>query len=988
MNSCEIMKGRIEFNMKIEELKSYEILEKRRIDDINSMSYLLKHKKTGAYVALLENDDENKVFNIAFRTPPANSTGVAHIIEHTVLCGSTKFPSKDPFMELEKSSLNTFLNAMTYPDKTMYPLASCNDTDFQNLMDVYLDAVFHPNIYKEKKIFMQEGWHYEMEDAEDELTINGVVYNEMKGAFSSADDVLYREITTSLYPDITYGMESGGDPDVIPELSYEEYLDFHRKYYHPSNSYIYLYGNMDMAEKLDWIDREYLSEYDYLEVDSDIALQKPFTSIKEDKKYYSISENESEQDNTYLSYNISLGSSLDARLYRAFDILDYVLCSSKGAPVKEALIHKGIGTEVYSDYSSVIKQPYFSFVAKNANESDKEAFLSTIKETLEELVKNGIDQKALMAGIAHAEFHYREADFGNYPKGLMYGLQMFDSWLYDKNAPFIHIEANDTFAFLKSQVSTGYFEKLIEEYMLHNTHSSLLILAPKKGLTEEKDQALADQLAALKASMSEEEIQTIVKETKDLLTWQETEDSKEVLAKIPTLTRADIKKQAEPLTNELRKIEGNDLLFHNVFTNGIGYVRLVFSLKDLPGKYYPYLGILKNILYGVDTSKHTYGELNHEMNTISGGLSFGISTYTNATDYESYMTTFEVKTKALYENMENTISLVREILFESKLESSERIREILEEVRSRMEADFVSSGHVTAVNTAESYFSKPAMIGEIVSGIPAYKLIVSILNDYENEKQKLMTILQEMIDSIFRKENLLVDVTAEEEGVQEVSRIIPDFINTLSKAEVLKEHFEPVLSKNNEGLCCASQVQYVCRAGNFARKGLTYSGSLRVTKSILGREYLWNNVRVKNGAYGCMCSFRQAGDSYFVSYRDPKLKETVDVYEKAADYIANYDGSEDDITKFIIGTISDIDIPLTPSQRGSRSMAAYLSNYSFEQIQKERDEILATTKEDIRKTAKIIEAFLSDDCFCVVGNEAKIKEDAALFKEVKPLIEA
>lgn len=972
--------------MKIEELKSYEIIEKRRIDDLNSMSYLLKHKKTGARIALLSNEDENKVFTIGFRTPPTNSTGVAHIIEHTVLCGSEKYPSKDPFMELEKSSLNTFLNAMTYPDKTVYPVASCNDTDFQNLMSVYMDAVFHPNIYKEKKIFMQEGWHYEMEDENDELTINGVVYNEMKGAFSSGDDVLYREITSALYPDITYGLESGGDPDFIPELSYEEYLDFHRKYYHPSNSYIYLYGNMDMAEKLEWMDREYLSYYDFLEVDSEIPLQKGFDSMAEVKKFYSVSENESEEDNTYLSYNLAIGDSLDRKLYVAFQVLDYVLCSSKGAPVKEALIHKGIGTEVYSFYENGIKQPYFSFVAKNTNESEKQEFVDTIQNCLRELVKNGIDEKALLAGINNFEFRYREADFGNYPKGLMYGLQMFDSWLYDESAPFSHVEANETFAFLRKQVGQGYFEKLIEDYILNNHHSALLILAPKKGLTEIKDKELAEKLADIKAHMTEDEIKTIVKETRELLEWQEKEDSREVLAKIPTLKRSDIKKEAEGLVNELGKIKDNDFLYHDVFTNGIGYLRLVFSIDELPGKYYPYLGILKNILCSVDTEKHSYGELNHELNIISGGLGFSIVTYTDSKDSDRYKTTFEVKTKAFYDSLEKVLDMIHEILFSSKLDSKERIREILEETCSRMEGDLVAAGHVTAVGVAESYFSKSAKISEIVGGFAAYQLLVSILENYEEKAPELMRLLQEMVEHIFRKENLMIDLTATKEGAEEIRRIMPAFMERLATTPVTKEHFEPEMEKKNEGLACAAQVQYVCRAGNFLNKGFTYSGALRVVKSILGREYLWNNVRVKNGAYGCMCAFRQSGDSYFVSYRDPKIRETVEIYKAAADYIENFNGSEDDITKFIIGTISDLDIPLNPAAKGNRSMTAFMSNYTFEEIQKERDEILATTQSDIQKTADIIRAFMSDDCFCVVGNEAKIKEAFELFGEVKPLI--
>ncbi len=530
---------------RIEDVTAYEIIEKREIRDIHSMSYLLRHKKTGARIALLENDDDNKVFCIGFRTPPTDSTGVPHIIEHTVLCGSKEFPVKDPFVELVKGSLNTFLNAMTYSDKTVYPVASCNDKDFQNLCHVYMDAVFYPNIYKEEKIFRQEGWHYEMESPEDELTINGVVYNEMKGAFSSPDDVHDREVLNSLYPDTAYGVESGGDPKVIPELTYEAFLDFHRRYYHPSNSYIYLYGDMDMAEKLRWMDEEYLSKFDSLQIDSAVQLQKPFAQPVFIQKDYPVMEGESLEDNTYLSYNTVVGTSLDKELYYAMQLIDYALCSSSGAPLKLALIHKNIGTEVYSVYENGVYQPYFSIVAKNANDSQKDEFVQTIEEELARIVKEGLDKKALLAALNYYEFKYREADFGSYPKGLMYGLQMFDSWLYDDKMAFDMIEANDIFKTLREKINTNYYEELIDKYLLHNQHKSILMVSPKEGLTAANDKALADKLQAYKAALSQEEILKIVEETHALHDYQDAEDSPETLSKIPMLTRADMKKEAE-----------------------------------------------------------------------------------------------------------------------------------------------------------------------------------------------------------------------------------------------------------------------------------------------------------------------------------------------------------------------------------------------------------------------------------------------------------
>ena len=499
--------------MNINALKNYELVQQKTLNDLQSEGYLLRHIKSGARVLLMENSDENKVFSIGFRTPPEDSTGVPHILEHSVLCGSKNFPVKDPFVELVKGSLNTFLNAMTYPDKTVYPVASCNDKDFQNLMHVYMDAVFYPNIYQHDEIFRQEGWSYNLESEEDALTYNGVVYNEMKGAFSSPEGVLDRVILNTLFPDNTYANESGGDPDVIPELTYEQFLDFHRKYYHPSNSYIYLYGDMDMEEKLNWLDEMYLSKFDTLEIHSEICMQKSFDAVKEVEMNYSISSNESEEDNTYLSYNKVIGTSLDRELYQAFQILDYALLSAPGAPLKKALVDAGIGKDIMGSYDNGIYQPIFSIVAKNANPEQKGAFVSLIEDTLSDIVKNGMDTKALEAGINYHEFRYREADFGNYPKGLMYGLQMFDSWLYDDEKPFLHVEAIETFDFLKEQVGNGYFEQLIQKYLLDNTHGAIVVVKPEKGRTARLDKELEEKLQNYKNSLSKEEVQELVAAT-------------------------------------------------------------------------------------------------------------------------------------------------------------------------------------------------------------------------------------------------------------------------------------------------------------------------------------------------------------------------------------------------------------------------------------------------------------------------------------------
>ena len=955
--------------------KGYETIEEREIAELNTKGTILRHEKTGARVILMENDEENKVFYIGFRTPPVDSTGSPHIVEHTVLCGSERFPVKDPFIELAKGSLNTFLNAMTYPDKTVYPVASCNDKDFQNLMHVYLDAVFYPNIYKEEKIFRQEGWHYEMESPEDELTLNGVVYNEMKGAFSSPDDVLEREILNALFPDTSYSFESGGDPEVIPELTYEKFLDFHRRYYHPSNSYIYLYGNMDMAEKLDFLDREYLSKFDHLAVESEIGVQKPFEQVREIRKSYPISEGESEEGNTYLSISKAVGSSLDPELYIAFQILDYALCSAPGAPLKQALIEAGIGTDVYSIFDEGIRQTYFSVIAKNADLQQKQEFLDTYRQILTKLAKKGLDKKSLYAGLNYFEFKHREADFGSYPKGLMYGLQMLDSWLYDDKKPFIHVEANETFAVLKKKIKEGYFEELIQKYLLDNEHGCIVVLTPEKGLTAKRDKALAEKLQAYKETLSAQEITRIVEETKALKAYQEEGDTPEALSCIPHLTREDIKKEAEGYVNDLRHEAGVPILYHEVFTNGIGYLRFSFDCSHVPEELFPYLGLLKNMMGLVDTESYSYGELFHEMHIETGGMASVTNTYSKA-DLSDYKVRFDVKSKVLFDKLPEAFRLALIMMTETKWSDHKRLKELLEEIKSKMQSAMLSGGHTVCAMRAMSYISEAAASNEQIGGITQYRLVADLAEHFEEKKEELSINMNRLVRILFRPENLLVDYTASKEGYEKLPELVAQFKENLyvGECDAAPEKYRPATEKKNEGFLTASQVQYVCRAGNFITKGLPYTGALRVLRVMMGYDYLWNNVRVKGGAYGCMCSFGKSGESYFVSYRDPNLEKTVAVYEAAADYVENWQGDEEELTQYLIGAISDLDTPKTPQDIGTFSLGGYLTGLDEAELQKERDEILSVDAASIHALAKHIRAFMSDDCLCVLGREEKIKE--------------
>ena len=970
--------------MQLKDLQAYEILEKRPIKDLNSEGIILRHKKSGARIAVISNDDDNKVFYIGFRTPPEDSTGVAHIIEHTVLCGSDKYPVKDPFVELVKGSLNTFLNAMTYPEKTIYPIASCNDKDFQNLMSVYMDAVFHPNIYKYQEIFKQEGWHYELESEDAPVTINGVVYNEMKGAFSSPDDVLSRQIMTSLFPDTTYANVSGGDPLHIPELTYEEYLDFHRRYYHPCNSYIYLYGDMDVAEKLAWMDEEYLSKYEAIELDSEIKLQKTFEKPVEVTHKYSISSTESEENNTYLSYNTVVETALDEKLYLAFDILDYALVSAPGAPLKQALIDAGIGSEITGGYDSGTLQPTFSIIAKNTNPEEKEHFLTVIRETLEGLVKNGLNKKSLLAGINSSEFRYREADFGHFPKGLLYGIQCLDSWLYDDMRPFLHLEALDTYRFLKEQVNTDYFEQLIQKYLLDNKHASVVIIEPEKGLNAKNEAVLEKKLAEYKAGLSEEEIKKLVENTRHLKEYQETPSLKEDLEKIPMLARSDMKKEAAPFYNTELSVKEVPVIHHDIFSNGIIYLTMLFDIAHIPAEDIPYLGVLKAVLGYVDTKNYSYADFSNEVNIHTGGIGSTIGVYPSVKEKDDYKVKFEVRTKALYDKLPEAVSLMEEMLFTSKLCDEKRLYEIIAELKSRLQVSISSAGHSVASTRAMTYFSKAAAYKDTIT---FYEVLCDLEAHFEERKEALIAKLKELTEAIFTRENLLVSVTCEKEGLSIATAELEKFIPMLFETAKTTKKAEIIPVQKNEGFMDASQVMYVARAGNFRAHGFEYHGALRILKVIMEYDYLWINIRVKGGAYGCMNGYMKNGDTYFVSYRDPNLEKTNEIYDGIPAYIEQFTADERDMTKYIIGTISDMDIPMNPSTKGDRSMAAYLQNISYEEIQKERDQVIHATQEDIRNLKDMIASVLDEKNLCVIGNEETLQAHEDMFDNLKHLTE-
>ena len=967
----------------------YSKKDEKRLEGSLGIGTVYEHIKTGAKIFTIKNDDINKVFLVGFRTTPEDDTGVPHIMEHSVLCGSGKFPLKDPFVELVKGSLNTFLNAMTYPDKTVYPVASCNDQDFRNLMDVYLDAVFDPDIYRERKIFEQEGWHYELND-QGELIYNGVVYNEMKGAFSSPDAVLERRTMHALFPDTTYGFESGGDPDCIPSLTYEDFLDFHRTYYHPSNSYIYLYGDMDMEERLLWIDENYLRNYDRKEVDSAIGLQKAFSAPVSGSWYYPIGDEESEERHTYLSRDYVVGGALDPLLNNAFQILSFLLLDAPGAPLSEALIKAGIGEDILGGYQNGIRQPYFSIVAKNADLGDRERFDEIIDGTLRKLAREGINKQSILAAINYSEFKTREADFGRTPAGLVYGLNAFDSWLYDAD-PMMHLHSLEILNELKEKAKGRYFEELIEKYLIDNDFSASIDIIPKKGLLAENEKRDREKLDHYRDSLSEEELSAIRKEACDLKAYQNEKNSPEDLLRIPLLSLSDIPRELPGSGYPEAFVEGK-CIRAAMDSNGIAYIRVLFDTSGLSEDELQLASFLSYILGELNTSRHTYSELSDLILLNTGGLDLDTVSYPRAGGSGDHQGFVYLDFRVLKDRIDLGFDIGLEIIRDTLFDDAGRIGEKLNELKSRMQARIDGASHVAAVTRASSYFDRSARFDDLTEGIAFYDFLSAASKLYRepvHQKRFLDSVLK-IAEKLFVRERTSFYAACDDELYFIVKPAAERFLSALpekgrsesgDRDEKLRD-IRPA-GRLNEGIKTTSMVNYVARAGSFS--GLPYKGELSVLKVLLNYEYLWQNLRVKGGAYGCMSGFARSGKAYLVSYRDPEVAKTDGIYRELPQYLRTLRLDERDINKYIIGAISETDRPLTYSMKARDAISAFMSGVTREQRQKEREEILDCTCEKLRELAPYAERLIAEDYNCTIGNAGAITRDASGFRTIREL---
>ena len=949
-----------------------------RIDEINGTAYEMKHEKSGARLIYIDSPDSNKVFNIAFRTTPHNSTGVAHIMEHSVLCGSRKFPLKEPFVELVKGSLNTFLNAMTYPDKTMYPVASKNDKDFRNLMDVYLDAVLYPRVRDDAEIVMQEGWHYELDHADDELTYKGVVFNEMKGVYSSPDSVLERQMMRELFPDTTYGVDSGGDPDHITDLTYEEFQEFYRVHYHPSNSYIFLYGDMNIEEQLAFLNDEYLSHFDAIEVHTEVALQAPFTEGKVVSYPYSVGSEEPTDNRTLHSFAYVLPS-VTPEHSLAFEVLTHALLTSPAAPLKQALVKAGIGSDVSGYYLDSIRQPMWTVQATGSN-LDKQADLQRIVEsTLQELCDKGLDKELLEASLNSIEFALRESDFGGRPIGLAYVIRMMDNWLYD-NDPLELLHYEEALANIRKGLAGTYFEDLIRHSILDNNHKVLVSIYPERGLQERKDAEVKEHLAAVKANMTKEEIDAIVEQTKRLKIRQETPDSEEALASIPLLELSDLNPNIEAVERRESKIDNTKVHFVPTFTKGINYVGLYFNLSCLTEDELFYADILSDILGRIDTSERGYEALAKDINMNLGGLSSDVTAISKDGKRDEFTPLMIVRAKALHSKLPDLCRLINEVVQKADYSDDRRLTELVQESKAIWDNEAFRRGNSIV---SQRVMAQVSAVGKFRdNGNFGFYQKISELASNPAALPLLPEKLADVARKIFRANNVDIMFVGEEGELEAFENLMKPLIETWDTTELNNDVLQITRLSGNDGIVTAGKVQYVAQGGNFVDHGFKHVGQMSVLETILRYEYLWIRIRVQGGAYGAFANFYDDGNMIFCSYRDPNLVETLNVYKELPQYLREFTLTDREMRKYIIGTMSSLDLPMTPALRGPRAMGMYFSGAKLEDKVEFRKQVIACKPEDIVALADVVEPVLKDNHICTMGNEQKIKDAGDVFDNI------
>lgn len=965
--------------MEIQQVVSgFRLVEERQVPETNSLGRLFVHEKSGARLLQLANDDSNKVFGIGFRTPSSNSTGVAHILEHSVLNGSKKYRTKEPFMDLLRSSLSTFLNAMTFSDKTIYPVASQNDKDFDHLMDVYLDAVFHPAIYERKEIFLQEGWHYHIEKPEDAISYRGVVYNEMRGALSSADAQVGDMILSCLYPDTIYGKESGGDPYEIPSLTYEAFLDFHRRLYHPANSYIFIYGDGDIEHFLSHIDEAYLSDYDKAEVDSAISWQEAFAAPQEVEATYSVAPDT--DNNDFLAYAVSLGTRKDPADIFVEEVLSEVLVDSQAGLVKNALLSAGIGEDVSAFSNDGLQLP-FGIVAKETDAAKREDFVRIVEDTLRGLVRDGIDKDLLTAAVNKMEYALREAE-GYTTRGIIYYINAFETWLYDGD-PFDALCYNDTLSMLRENIASDYYERYIEERILNNPHKVILTVRPQPGKNDEKDAAITKALADYKASLSEDEVAALVEETQRLLARQNREDTPEEKATIPHLERADVTGSFPVIPCSEETIAGVTVLHHPLFTAGIDYTDMLLSLDHIDVDDLPYLSLLTSLIGAVDTENYTYSALSTAEYLTSGGIRITSRAIQDYHDPDKFTHKLLVSSKTLSpEDTAGFLNLAWEQLTKSDFSDKKRFREVVQMLKNQIQMGIFQQGHTVVAGRVTAYHSAFSRFNEYLNGLDFLFFLQDLDNHFDERFDDVLARVQGLYAKLLTRKVMIVSVTGSDESYAAIRPLLAEWLERLPDVEYPHADWQVPVEVLNEGIQSSANVQYVAKGADLRPLGVRYSGVMEVLSNLLTNDYLYNNIRAKGGAYGQGIRFSRNGSVSCYSYRDPNLENTIAVYDGMADWMENLEMDDASLTNVIIGVMNRFNPVMTARAQGTWSLTSHVNGATREDIVKAQEEALATTVDELRAYAPVLRQAMAENHLCVLGGSERVKQAGALFDYV------
>ena len=954
----------------------FEKIRELEIPELNSKAEIYRHTKTGGRVLSILNDDENKVFGISFRTPPEDSTGIAHILEHSVLCGSRKYPVKEPFVELLKGSLQTFLNALTFPDKTCYPVASANLQDFYNLVDVYLDAVFFPNLDENR--LKQEGWHYELSGVADEMTYKGVVYNEMKGAYSSPDSLLYEHSQQSLFPDNTYGLDSGGDPEVIPDLTWEQFSRFHKTHYHPSNAYAYFYGDDDPEKRLEIL-AEYFDQFEKIDVsDSRVPLQDRFKEAVAVRKPYPASQRLAKG---MFTVNWGLAETADANLNLALHILEHILIGLPSSPLRKNLMDSGLGEDLAGvGLEADIRQMFFSVGLKGIHPSNAHKVESIIFHTIKELVEKGIDPKDVEAAINSVEFGLRENNTGSYPRGLTLMFQALSSWLYDKEDgvegdPLLLLPFEEPLKNVKHWVASGdnIFEELLARLFLYNPHRSTVLLEPDQKMAASLATMEKERLAAAKAEMSEEQVKGIIAEAKELHRLQEEPDSPEALASIPRLAVGDLDKKNQIVPTEVKHVNGVPCYHHDLFTNGIAYLDFGFDLTTLPDELLPYTALFGRMLTEMGTLDRDYVELSQWIARTTGGIYPQVFVSPIRGTDRAAARLF-VRAKCTMEKVQETAEILTEILTRPKLDNLERFRQILFEAKSRAEQRLVPAGHQVVAARLKARAHRAHAMEETISGVTSLQFLRELAERIEKDFRRVAKELEQVRRFLLSKNGLIINATVPQSDFQVLEPVVKDIAAALPENSAAPNSFCPHVFPQREGLAIPSQVNYVGKGCNVYEHGFEFVGAVHAASKFLRTSYLWEKVRVQGGAYGGFCLFdRISGSFNFVSYRDPNVGKTLQAYDGVVDFLENLNVPQDELEKSIIGAIGELDTYMLPDAKGFSATARELVGETEVFRQEVRDQILATTEEDFKKLAQAARIVAENGAVTVLGNEEAMK---------------